>query len=145
MRLVMAGQVSGGEFGKLLEGLAPYRSKLQVLHPLPKPGMYSLLQRAEAAVLPSLVDNLPNTVIESLTLGIPVIGTRGASIDEIVEQNVTGELVAANDVEALASAMVRAWRGQLAAKKGFTWRGGLADELQPEKAISNFLHFAEGN
>jgi glycosyltransferase involved in cell wall biosynthesis len=109
------------------------------MQPLSKPDLYALLQRAEASVLPSLADNLPNTVIESLTLGIPVIGTRGASIDELIEPGVTGELVSPGNVEELASAIVRIWRGQSAARKGFAWRGELAKEMQPEKAVENFL------
>jgi glycogen(starch) synthase len=139
LRMVWVGRPSSDELGRVLAGLGTHRSKVQALQPLPKPELYALLQRADAAVLPSLVDNLPNTVIESLTLGIPVIGTRGASIDELVEPGVTGELVSPGDVEGLASAVVRTWRGQSAVRKGFTWRGGLAEDMRPEKAVESFL------
>jgi len=142
LRMVWVGRGNFTEVGTLLSGLGRHRSKVQVLYPLPKPEMYGVLQHAEAAVLPSLVDNLPNTVIESLMMGIPVIGTRGASIDELVEQGVTGELVAPGDVEGLASAMVRVWRGQSPVRKGFAWRGGIVDEMQPERAVEKFLQMA---
>src|SRR5262249_31010112 len=48
--------------------------------PLDRSTIAYLVQKADAAVLPSEVDNLPNTVIESLAQGIPVIGTRNSSI-----------------------------------------------------------------
>ena len=114
-----------------------------MLYPLTKPELYAALRRADAAVLPSLVDNLPNTVIESLMMGIPVIGTNGASIDELVQQDVTGELVAPGDVEGLATAMVRVWKGQSKVRKGFSWRGGTADEMRPDSAIESLLRLAQ--
>jgi glycosyltransferase involved in cell wall biosynthesis len=142
IRMVLIGQNYERDLGKWLAELGPHRSKLQVLYPLPKPELYALLQRADAVVLPSLVDNLPNTVIESLMLGLPVIGTRGASIDELVEHGATGELVSPGDVDGLAAAIVRVWRGQSSSRKGFEWHKGLAGELQPERAVENFLKLA---
>lgn len=142
LRMVWVGRGDFTEVGTLLSGLGRHRSKVQVLYPLPKPELYGVLQHADAAVLPSLVDNLPNTVIESLMMGIPVIGTRGASIDELVEQGVTGELVAPGDVEGLASTIVRVWRGQSPVRKGFAWRGGVVDEMQPERAVEKLLQMA---
>jgi glycosyltransferase involved in cell wall biosynthesis len=142
LRLVLVGQGSFKEIGAWLATLGPDRAKVQVLYPLPKAELYSVLKRADAAVLPSLVDNLPNTVIESLMLGIPEIGARGGSIDELVYEGVNGELVAPSDVAALAETMVRAWRGESSARKGFVWNASIAQEMQPTRAIANLLRLA---
>jgi len=142
LRLVMAGTAEEGVRERIFSYLGGHRSKVLILGALRKPQLYSVLSHADAAVLPSLVDNLPNTVIESLMFGIPVIGTRGASIDELVEEGVTGELITAGDREALARAMVRVWRGESQARKGFVWQGGIADEMQPARAIENLLNLA---
>jgi glycogen(starch) synthase len=142
LRMVWVGRDYEDELGKMLAPLGSHRWKVQVLHPLPKAELYALVQRADAAVLPSLVDNLPNTVIECLMLGIPVIGTQGASIDELVQSGVTGELVAPGSVEDLAATMVRVWRGQSTVRKGFTWRDGIADEMRPAQAVERFLQLA---
>jgi len=142
LRMVWVGHGNFNEIESWLDNLGQHQSKLQVLYPLPKPELYAVLQRADATVLPSLVDNLPNTAIESLMLGVPVIGTRGASIDELVEEGVTGDLVPPGDVEGLASAIIRFWRGESAVRKGFTWRGGIVDEMYPETAIENLLQLA---
>ncbi len=110
---------------------------------LPKPQLYAVLRGAEAAVLPSLVDNLPNTVIESLMLGLPVIGSAGASIDELIEPGITGELVPLGDVPALAAALVRFWRGQSPVRKGFLWRSPIAREMEPPNSVESLLQLAE--
>jgi glycosyltransferase involved in cell wall biosynthesis len=142
LRMVWAGHGNFNEIEDLLAKLGQNQSKVQVRYPLPKPELYAVLQRADATVLPSLVDNLPNTAIESLMLGVPVIGTRGASIDELVEQGMTGDLVAPGDVEGLASAMVKFWRGESTVRKGFIWRGVISEEMQPDIAIENLLQLA---
>jgi glycosyltransferase involved in cell wall biosynthesis len=142
LRMVWVGRASCSELSRVLSGLGCHRSKVQVMYPLPKRELYAVLRRAEAAVLPSLVDNLPNTVMESLMLGIPVIGTRGASIDELVEHNVTGELVEPNDVEGLAAALVRVWNGRSRASKGFSWKGHALENMHASTAVDNLLRLA---
>jgi phenylacetate-CoA ligase len=112
------------------------------LGPLEKPDLYAALSRAEAVVQPSLVDNLPNTVIESLLLGVPVVAFDGLSFDELIEPDVTGELVPIGDQEALTAALLRVWRGQSRARKGFTWRAAVAEEMRPHCAVANLLALA---
>lgn len=99
--------------------------------------------QADAAVLPSLVDNLPNTVIESLLLGIPVLGSRGASIDEIVEEGRSGHLVDLGDVHGLADAMIKMWRGESPVVKGFKWDSNIAKEMQPHHAVAKIIELGE--
>jgi glycosyltransferase involved in cell wall biosynthesis len=142
LRMVWIGPDYDNELGAILSHFEKCSSKVWALSSLPKAQLYAVLQRADATVAPSLVDNLPNTVIESLMLGIPVIGTRGASINELVEQGVTGELISSQDVEGLASVIVRFWRGQSSVQKGFTWRGKIVDEMQPAKAVEGLLKLA---
>jgi len=114
-------------------------TQVQITGPLPRPQLYAVLRRADAAVLPSQVDNLPNTVIESLSLGIPVLGSRGASIDELVEEGKTGHLVELGNVDDLAKALARLWLKNSPVSKGFIWRSKIADEMKPEQALANFL------
>ena len=112
---------------------------------LPRERLYSVVKRADAAVLPSRVDNLPNTVIESLMLGVPVIGSNGASIDELVEPGHSGELVPIGDVRALAEAMVRAWRGEAAwSAEGFRPSKAL-EAMAPAEAVARFLDLASSS
>lgn len=114
-------------------------AQVQITGPLPRSQLYAVLRKAEVAVLPSQVDNLPNTVIESLSLGIPVLGSRGASIDELIDEGVTGHLVELGDVEQLAGMLVRMWRKELPVSKGFIWKSAIQQEMKPELAVKHLL------
>jgi glycosyltransferase involved in cell wall biosynthesis len=117
-------------------------SQVQITGPLPRATLYAALKRADVAILPSQVDNLPNTVIESLMFGIPVVGSQGASIDELVEEDRTGHLVPLGDVRSLASALVRMWLKQTPVKKGFVWNSKIAQEMVPQRAVANLISAA---
>jgi glycosyltransferase involved in cell wall biosynthesis len=107
-----------------------------------RPLLYSIVRGAAASVLPSRVDNLPNSVIESLLLRTPVIGFAGGSVDELVESGRSGELVPMGDVTALSGAMIRTWRG------GVRWLGGgfetpaVLGEMEPALAAKRLLELA---
>ena len=81
-------------------------------------------------VQPSLVDNLPNAAIESLLLGIPVVAFDGFSLGELVEPGVSGGSWRPARAGA-GAALLRVGRGESPARKGFTWRAGVADEMRP--------------
>jgi glycosyltransferase involved in cell wall biosynthesis len=66
----------------------------------------ALMRAARATVLPSSREGLPRTVMESLSLEVPVIGTRIRGIRDLVEGG-AGILVPVGDVDGLARAM--AW------------------------------------
>jgi glycosyltransferase involved in cell wall biosynthesis len=117
-------------------------AQVLVTGPLDRVVLTSVLRGAEASVLPSQVDNLPNTVIESLSSGIPVIGTRGASIDELVDDGATGRLIAYGDHDALARAMAEYWTDSASRPRGFIWPGRYRSDMTPAAALANFLALA---
>jgi glycosyltransferase involved in cell wall biosynthesis len=64
-----------------------------------------LILAARALVLPSFAEGLPVVLMEAMALGRPVLSTYVAGIPELVEPGRNGWLVAAGDVQALASAL----------------------------------------
>jgi glycosyltransferase involved in cell wall biosynthesis len=78
-----------------------YRGRILYLGILPYKQLYPIIRNSEAVVLPSRVDNLPNTLIESMTLGKIVIGTRGASFDQLIEDGKNGFLCNRDDSDGL--------------------------------------------
>jgi sugar transferase (PEP-CTERM/EpsH1 system associated) len=57
-------------------------------------------------VLPSLAEGISNTILEAMASGLPVIATAVGGNAELVDGGRTGELVPADDVEAMAQALV---------------------------------------
>lgn len=57
---------------------------------------------ADAFIIPSLEDNLPNTVMESIACGTPVVGFRTGGIPEMVEHQREGYIAEQGDSAALA-------------------------------------------
>lgn len=131
-----------GDFARYQRLWGEKANNIRWVGALPKPELYTVLQRAEAAVLPSRVDNLPNTVIESLMLGVPVIGSNGASIDELVEAGASGALVPIGDHRALAAAMLAVWRREVSWLGAGFQRPSQLDNLRPDVAAQNLLHLA---
>jgi glycosyltransferase involved in cell wall biosynthesis len=66
-----------------------------------------LLSEIAISVLPSLSEGTSNTLLESMAAGIPVIATRVGGNPEVIEDGVSGLLVAPRDSSALAAAMGR--------------------------------------
>lgn len=138
--MVWAGRMLGGEMGALVDDWAARASQVVMTGILPKDRLYTVIRGAEASVLPSLADSLPNTVIESLLLGVPVIGFRGASLPELIDDGVHGSLVDPENVEQLAGAMIRAWRGDIPGKP--ISRPRVFSEMEPAIAAGRLLRLA---
>src|SRR5439155_7664241 len=64
-----------------------------------------VLSQVAVSVLPSLSEGIPNTALESMAAGVPVVATRVGGIPEAVEDGATGLLVAPRDPAALARAI----------------------------------------
>lgn len=73
--------------------------------------VYSYMAGADIYVQHSVTDfhgdqeGLPNSILEALNMGLPVVSTYHSGIPEIIENNVTGLLVQEFDFEAMARAI----------------------------------------
>lgn len=59
------------------------------------------LQGSDILLAPSLAEALPVSLMEAHAVGLPVLATEVGSVDQIVQQGVSGYLVPPGDVEAL--------------------------------------------
>lgn len=90
-----------------------------------------LMRGLDGFVLPSLSEGISNTVLEAMATALPVTATRVGGNAELIEDGVTGRLVASNDVEAMAAALLDELSDPVAAK-----RRGLAARAEVERRFS---------
>jgi glycosyltransferase involved in cell wall biosynthesis len=72
---------------------------------LDKPGLRDAYQCAQVFLNPSLYEGMPNTVLEAMACGLPVIASRVIGNDEVVEHDATGLLFDLDRPDDLAAAM----------------------------------------
>jgi len=66
-----------------------------------------VLERAACVVMPSEFEGLPNTAVEALAAGVPVVARPVGDLPDIVRDGITGRLVAEGSAEALATALAQ--------------------------------------
>jgi len=98
---------------------------------LDRDAMAALYREADVGLNPSLVDNMPNSLLEAMASGVPVVSTNVGGVPFIVQDRVSALLVAAGDPDAMADALItvledRSLRRRLAAAglrevERYTW------------------------
>jgi glycosyltransferase involved in cell wall biosynthesis len=98
-----------------------------------------LLAALSVAVSPSLgLEGMSNSILESMAAGVPVVATRVGGTPEIVEDGVSGLLVAPGDPEALAAAIYRLLQDKTMAKQlGETGRRRVFGRYSLEQAVAS--------
>lgn len=65
------------------------------------------LLNTDIFIHPSYIDNSPNSICEAQILGVPIISTNVGGISSLIEHNITGLLVPANDPYMLCSLIIK--------------------------------------
>ncbi|MBQ9359716.1 MAG: glycosyltransferase family 4 protein [Lachnospiraceae bacterium] len=89
----------------LLDGAGEFAERVIILPALPHKCLYPVIEGAEFVVLPSLMDNLPNACIEAMYFGKIVIGTDGASFEQLIDDEKNGFLCGIGDAVSLLNKM----------------------------------------
>lgn len=82
-----------------------YNDRVHYFEPLPKNQLFPFIKYAYGVILPSRVDNYPNACLEAISFGIPVVGTKNSSLDEMIKEGITGYLAENSDVCSLIEAI----------------------------------------
>jgi len=94
----------------ILEQAGEWSDRVHHFDRLSRGQLYPIIKGASGVILPSRIDNFPNTCLEAMAFGKVVIGTEGASFEEMMEDGVSGILVPRDNSVALADAMARLWQ-----------------------------------
>ena len=119
-------KAAGTRFHCTLIGEGPLRQQLEALiqqagvadvvtltGALPRHQVAEAIQNAAVVVAPCIIsedgdrDGLPTILVEAMALGTPVVSTNIVGIPELVDNDVTGLCVAANDAQELVHAIRR--------------------------------------
>lgn len=114
--------------------------RVTFIEALPHSQLYPVIANAHLVVLPSLMENFPNSCLEAMALGRPVIGTWGASFEELIADEETGFLVAPNEVDALRERIISAWSDPRLREIGEAARLKSL-EFAPEKTVTQLLDY----
>ena len=76
-----------------------------------------LYRTAAVFVLPSHAEGMPNTILEAMAHGLPIVATTVGSIPEVVEHEVGGYLLPPGDQEQLLTALIKVLKDPQAALK----------------------------
>lgn len=109
---VIVGRVSRGPRGGTMDAYfraccAACPDRLHILDAVDHDALFAMMQRCHFAVLPSLVDNLPNALLETMYFGCVIVAARGASLDELLDDQ-DAVFAKPGDADDLAKAMLRA-------------------------------------
>lgn len=94
-------------------------------------GRTAFMNSVDVFVLPSLAEGTPNSMIEAMAHGLPIIATTVGGIPDIID-GVSGILVAPGDTAALANAMIK-----LAENRELRERMGVAAKERYQKLFSS--------
>ncbi len=120
-----------------------FTNRLILLDNLPHSQLYPVIEGARLVALPSLIDNTPNSCLEAMGLGKVVIGTRGASFEELITDGVNGFLVGAGDPAALAHKLIDAWEDPRLPEISAAAKQRMRD-FAPDKTVTSLLaYYAE--
>jgi glycosyltransferase involved in cell wall biosynthesis len=85
----------------------PFEHRLHYHPVLPKAQLYPFIANALGVLMPSRIDNYPNACLEAQSLGVPVVGTYGSSLDEMIVDGEIGFLAKNGDAASLGDAVER--------------------------------------
>jgi L-malate glycosyltransferase len=99
-----------------------------------------LMKSFDLFVMSSVTEGLGSAVLEAMTCGIPVVGTRAGGIPEAVVDGESGLLVAPHDESALATAIVRVLRDRdLATRLARDGRRRVEEQFSVENMVARTL------
>jgi len=98
----------GDEGGRLRAAAGAQAGRLALLGRLPRAELAAAMAAARAVLVPSLVDNLPNTGIEALAAGAVVVASRATGLETLIKDGHSGLLCRPDDAGDLLAACGRA-------------------------------------
>jgi glycosyltransferase involved in cell wall biosynthesis len=138
LRVLAAGRLHGWLYTRLLPRYAKWHGvadRLEFMGAVKQ--MTALYHAADAMVLPSLFEGLPNVVLEAQASGLPAVVSHAANLDGIVLDQQSGFEVPTFDSVALADALAKmfATSPEERLRMGAAGRAHVAQKFSPERIL----------
>ena len=119
-----------------------YSKRVIYLGALVRDQLYPLVENAELCLLPSRIDNLPNTCIEAMAMGKIVVGTMGASFEQLIDDRISGFLCERDNPKSYLKAVNEALNmGEEEKKQMISKAIERVDLLNPDVIYKKYLEF----
>ena len=121
-----------------------HSDRISVLPAMRHPELFRYVAHARVVVLPSRIDNLPNTCLESMAFQRVVVATRDASFEQLIEHTQNGFLTPQEDNDALLQQIEQAWNLSDPERQriGKAARHAL-ERMAPKRAIGELVQLFE--
>lgn len=109
---------------------------------LPREQLYPFIENAEICLLPSRIDNFPNTCVEAMSMGKIVVATNGASFEQLINDGENGFLCERDNAEAFFGAIIKALELSMERKiEMSTQAKKTVERLSPESIYDKYLEY----
>ena len=82
------------------------QEEVTLLPKIPQEEVYVKMAQASFLLFPSIMEGLPNVVVEAMAIGLPVISTQCGGVEELIRHEKTGWLVPVINPEAMAHSII---------------------------------------
>lgn len=144
--IVFAGktsQINGVDARRILKKAAKgLANRVTFYDSLPHKSLYYLIKKSEFIILPSLMENLSNACIEAMYFGKVVVGTDGASFEQLIIDEKSGLLCRPNNSQDLLLKMNQAaLMGSEEKEKMGAMARKRIDKLSPEIVVRKLVKY----
>lgn len=115
LRLLIAGD--GPQRAEVAAAIAGSRLQDHVWLAGVRDDVPNILRGLDAFALPSQVEGISNTILESMACGLPIVATRVGGNPDLIDEGITGLLVPPSDPPALCNSLLRLFADPVAAQR----------------------------
>ena len=102
--------IVGGEEDEELQFLQKeynLEREVSLLKRMPQEQVFDIMKSASLLLLPSIMEGLPNVIVEAMALGLPVLCTNCGGVSELIEDGGNGWTVNTRSPESMAEAIIK--------------------------------------
>jgi len=142
---IFVGKDSDGIIPQLKQNAVELSDRLIFLEKMPHSQLYPIVQNAELVIMPSRVDNFPNTCLEAMAFKRVVIGTYGTSFEQLLVDGVSGLLCERENPTDLLAAIERGMSLSAEQKASIGEKAyERIQQLTPEKVVNQLIAYYSG-